>query len=253
MQRLDRREESPPAADACRRAAGAVRDRQRQADPRPRPDAEASDKRIRARARAIPGQARTLTRHKRFAEHSLMLVFEGVDAAGKGGAIRRVTAALDARQYVTVPVAAPTDEERAQPYLWRFWRQIPPQGGITIFDRPGTAACWSSASRATAATADWMRAYDEINQFEEQLVDAGAIVVQVLAADQQGRAAAPLPGAREDAIQALQDHRRGLAQPQEMGRLRSGRLRHGRPHEHRDRAVDAGRGRRQELRARSRS
>ena len=61
-------------------------------------------------------------------DHSLVLVFEGIDAAGKGGAIRRVTGALDARQYVTVPIAAPTEEERAQPYLWRFWRNVPPQG-----------------------------------------------------------------------------------------------------------------------------
>jgi len=58
-----------------------------------------------------------------------------VDAAGKGGAIRRVTGALDARQYVTVPIAAPTEDELAQPYLWRFWRNIPARGGIAIFDR----------------------------------------------------------------------------------------------------------------------
>ena len=71
---------------------------------------------------------RKLSRHKRFARHSLILAFEGSDAAGKGGAIRRVTGALDARQYVTVPVAAPTEEEARQPYLWRFWRQLPERG-----------------------------------------------------------------------------------------------------------------------------
>src|SRR6202008_737455 len=80
------------------------------------------------------GRLAQLTRHKRFAKHSLVLVFEGVDAAGKGGAIRRVTGALDARQYLTVPIAAPSAEELAHPYLWRFWKAIPPRGGIVIFD-----------------------------------------------------------------------------------------------------------------------
>jgi polyphosphate kinase 2 (PPK2 family) len=81
------------------------------------------------------GRLAKLSRHKRFADHSLILAFEGVDAAGKGGAIRRVTGALDARQYVTVPIAAPTEEERAHPYLWRFWRNVPARGDIAIFDR----------------------------------------------------------------------------------------------------------------------
>ena len=64
-----------------------------------------------------------------------MLVFEGMDAAGKGSTIRRITGAIDARLYRVVPIAAPTDEERAQPYLWRFWRQIPAHGHAVIFDR----------------------------------------------------------------------------------------------------------------------
>src|SRR5690606_14185829 len=69
-----------------------------------------------------------LMRDKRMRRHALVAVFEGNDAAGKGGAIRRVAAALDPRQYRLVPIAAPTEEERAQPYLWRFWRHIPPRG-----------------------------------------------------------------------------------------------------------------------------
>ena len=81
------------------------------------------------------GRLATLSRHKNFQKHSLIIAFEGNDAAGKGGAIRRVTQALDARIQSTVPVAAPTEEERAQPYLWRFWRQIPRQGRVTVFDR----------------------------------------------------------------------------------------------------------------------
>jgi polyphosphate:AMP phosphotransferase len=124
------------------------------------------------------GRLAKLTRHKRFADHSLILVFEGVDAAGKGGAIRRVTGALDARQYVTVPVAAPTEEEHAQPYLWRFWRNVPPKGGITIFDRSWYGRVLVERVEGFCRTEDWMRAYNEINHFEEQLVIAGAIVIK---------------------------------------------------------------------------
>ena len=82
--------------------------------------------------RKLQGELALLTRDKRFSAHNVVLVFEGMDAAGKGGAIRRVTAALDARLYHTIPIAAPTDEERAQPYLWRFWRHIPRKGCFTI-------------------------------------------------------------------------------------------------------------------------
>jgi AMP-polyphosphate phosphotransferase len=124
------------------------------------------------------GELARQTRRKRFHERSLVLVFEGVDAAGKGGAVRRVTAALDARQYVTVPVAAPTDEERAHPYLWRFWRRVPPRGGIRIFDRSWYGRVLVERVEGFATVADWMRAYDEINQFEEQLVGGGAVVVK---------------------------------------------------------------------------
>ena len=126
----------------------------------------------------LQGKLAKLTRHKRFAEHSLILVFEGADAAGKGGAIRRVTAALDARQYLTVPIAAPSDEESAHPYLWRFWRQVPPRGGIVIFDRSWYGRVLVERVEGLCSVNDWLRAYDEINQFEEQLLAAGAIVVK---------------------------------------------------------------------------
>ena len=124
------------------------------------------------------GRLAQLTRHKRFAKHSLVLVFEGVDAAGKGGAIRRVTGALDARQYVTVPIAAPSDEELAHPYLWRFWKAIPPRGGIVIFDRSWYGRVLVERVEGYSSVADWMRAYGEINHFEENLIDDGAVVVK---------------------------------------------------------------------------
>jgi AMP-polyphosphate phosphotransferase len=124
------------------------------------------------------GKLAKLSRNKRFADHSLILVFEGVDAAGKGGAIRRVTGALDARQYVTVPVAAPTEEELAYPFLWRFWRNVPQRGGIRIFDRSWYGRVLVERVEAICPSGDWMRAYNEINHFEEQLVTSGAIVVK---------------------------------------------------------------------------
>jgi len=119
-----------------------------------------------------------LSRDKRFGTRALILVFEGADAAGKGGAIRRVTGALDARRYTIVPIAAPTDEERVHPYLWRFWRHLPPTGGITIFDRSWYGRVLVERVQGYCSVADWTRAYDEINQFEEQLVRSGIIVVK---------------------------------------------------------------------------
>ncbi len=137
-----------------------------------------SRKDYRAELEKYQGRLAKLTRHKRFADHSLILAFEGSDAAGKGGAIRRVTGALDARQYVTVPVAAPTEEERGQPYLWRFWRNVPPLGGITIFDRSWYGRVLVERVEGLCTVDEWMRAYNEINQFEEQLTAGKAILVK---------------------------------------------------------------------------
>ena len=119
-----------------------------------------------------------LMRDKRMRRHALVAAFEGNDAAGKGGAIRRVTGALDPRQYRIVPVAAPTEEERAQPYLWRFWRHVPGRGQFTIFDRSWYGRVLVERVEGFCSPADWLRAYGEINDFEEQLVDAGVVLVK---------------------------------------------------------------------------
>lgn len=125
-------------------------------------------------------------RDKRMRKHALVAVFEGNDAAGKGGAIRRVAAALDPRQYRIVPIAAPSEDERAQPYLWRFWRQIPARGKFTVFDRSWYGRVLVERVEGFCSTADWLRAYSEINDFEEQLTDAGVVVVKFwLAIDEQ--------------------------------------------------------------------
>ncbi|MBS0319944.1 MAG: polyphosphate:AMP phosphotransferase [Proteobacteria bacterium] len=125
---------------------------------------------------ALQQKLARLTRRKRFRKHALVLVFEGVDAAGKGGAIRRVTGALDARQYQIVPVSAPNEEEKLYPYLWRFWRHVPRKGGITLFDRSWYGRVLVERVEGYCTPADWHRAYGEINQFEENLV-AGDIVI----------------------------------------------------------------------------
>jgi len=126
----------------------------------------------------LQGRLSELARDPRFKNRSLVLAFEGADAAGKGGAIRRITAALDARQFQVVPVAAPTEEERAQPYLWRFWRHLPRHKHMTIFDRTWYGRVLVERVEGFCVPADWQRAYSEINDFEHELVEAGTIVVK---------------------------------------------------------------------------
>jgi polyphosphate:AMP phosphotransferase len=124
------------------------------------------------------GRLALASRHPRFKELSVVAVFEGNDAAGKGGAIRRVTGALDARHYQTISVAAPTEEERAQPYLWRFWRHVPRRGGCVIFDRSWYGRVLVERVEGFCGESDWMRAYTEINDFEQELARNGTVVAK---------------------------------------------------------------------------
>ncbi|HEY6897335.1 MAG TPA: polyphosphate:AMP phosphotransferase [Rhodocyclaceae bacterium] len=124
------------------------------------------------------GRLSELARDPRFKKRSLICAFEGADAAGKGGSIRRIGASLDARQYQVVPIAAPTEEERAQPYLWRFWRHMPRKGRVAIFDRTWYGRVLVERVEGFCAEHDWLRAYSEINDFEHELTEAGAIVVK---------------------------------------------------------------------------
>lgn len=119
-----------------------------------------------------------LLRDPRFQGRSLVCAFEGADAAGKGGAIRRITAALDARQYQVIPVAAPTEEERAQPYLWRFWRHVPRKARVALFDRTWYGRVLVERVEGFCSEADWLRAYTEINDFEHELAASGVMVVK---------------------------------------------------------------------------
>jgi polyphosphate:AMP phosphotransferase len=139
-----------------------------------------------AKLEKYQGRLNLLTRKPSFRNRSLIVVFEGQDAAGKGSSIRRITGALDARHYQVIPIAAPSEEERAQPYLWRFWRHLPLKGRVTIFDRSWYGRVLVERVEKFCAASDWMRAYHEINDFEEQLVRGGAIVVKFWVAISKG-------------------------------------------------------------------
>ena len=124
------------------------------------------------------GKLNLLTRTPGFRDISVVAVFEGMDAAGKGGSVRRITEAVDARIYSIIPIAAPTDEEHAQPYLWRFWRRLPQRGRLAIFDRSWYGRVLVERVEGFCSEYDWMRAYNEINDFEDQLAQNGTVVLK---------------------------------------------------------------------------
>lgn len=111
-------------------------------------------------------------------KESLVIVLEGSDAAGKGGAIRRLIRCLDARLYRVIQIAAPTRREKAQHYLWRFWMQIPRAGFITVYDRSWYGRVLVERVEGFAEEEEWKRAYAEINHFERQLYESGTRVLK---------------------------------------------------------------------------
>jgi len=124
------------------------------------------------------GRLNALARQATKSGISTLLLFEGSDAAGKGGAIRRITGALDARVFRVLPFAAPNDEERAHHYLWRFWRHMSRAGRVTIFDRSWYGRVLVERVEKFAREEEWRRAYAEINDFEEQIVDHGTVLLK---------------------------------------------------------------------------
>lgn len=121
---------------------------------------------------------RELVRHPSFARRSLMLVFEGTDAAGKGGTIRRITQCLDPRDLRVHGTRAPTEDEERQPYLMRFWRRIPAPGRIVVFDRSYYGRVLVERVEGFCTAAQWQRAYGEINDFEQQLEQSGTLIIK---------------------------------------------------------------------------
>jgi polyphosphate kinase 2 (PPK2 family) len=109
-------------------------------------------------------------------QRPVILVYEGWDAGGKGGSIKRVTEKLDPRGYVVHPISAPSGEDKTHHYLWRFWRRLPEKGQIAIFDRSWYGRVMVERIEGFCTEEEWKRAYREINHFERQLVDFGTIL-----------------------------------------------------------------------------
>jgi polyphosphate:AMP phosphotransferase len=141
-------------------------------------DQPLSEKKYEKQLEKQQGRLNLLSRDPRFRKLSVVAVFEGNDAAGKGGAVRRVFQAIDARFIGSVPVAAPTEEERAQPYLWRFWRHLPRKGHFLIYDRSWYGRVLVERVEGFADEPAWMRAYQEINDFELDLVNSGVVLAK---------------------------------------------------------------------------
>jgi polyphosphate kinase 2 (PPK2 family) len=142
--------------------------------------------RIPALQARLSGLARKLSKRRK----STIVLFEGADAAGKGGAIRRIVPALQAGQYRVIPIAAPNEEERAYHYLWRFYRHLPRRGKMTIYDRSWYGRVLVERVEGFATVEEWSRAYSEINDFERELVEDGIVLVKFylhLGADEQLR------------------------------------------------------------------
>jgi len=108
----------------------------------------------------------------------VVLVFEGWDAAGKGGIIKRITEKIDPRGYVVYPISAPQGEDKTRHYLYRFWRRLPERGQIAIFDRSWYGRVLVERVEGFCSAPEWKRAYKEINSFERQLRDSGAILAK---------------------------------------------------------------------------
>ena len=113
--------------------------------------------------------------HKRRA----IIVFEGWDAAGKGGIIKRLTAEWDPRYFEVWPISAPTPEELSHHFLWRFWRRLPAQHNIAVFDRSWYGRVLVERVEGYASEAEWKRGYDEINDFEAQQAETGATLIKI--------------------------------------------------------------------------
>jgi polyphosphate kinase 2 (PPK2 family) len=107
-----------------------------------------------------------------------VIAFEGWDAAGKGGVIRRLTAMMDPRGFKVWPISAPRDAEQRHHYLWRFWQRMPERGEIGIFDRSWYGRVLVERVEGFAKPAEWKRAYDEINAFERMLTDDGVLMMK---------------------------------------------------------------------------
>ena len=143
-----------------------------------------------SRLRAAQGEFGAAMRAIYAARRAVVFVFEGFDAAGKGGAIRRLVAAVDPRQYQIIPVSAPDASARRHHWLWRFWRHVPRAGHLTVFDRSWYGRVLVERVEGFAREPLWCRAFEEINEFERQLTEHGVVLAKFwlhLSSEEQGR------------------------------------------------------------------
>ncbi len=137
---------------------------------------DAADFKIQLKRRQI--QMRELGWQAYLKKRPVVIVFEGWDAAGKGGAIKRLTERIDPRGYAVFPISAPEGEDRTKNYLYRFWRRLPERGQIAIYDRSWYGRVLVERVEGFATEAEWKRAYREINSFERQICDFGGVVLK---------------------------------------------------------------------------
>lgn len=132
-----------------------------------------------ARLKQCQHRLRRIELAYKFAQLRAVIVIEGWDAVGKGGLIRRMTSVLDPRGYKVWPIGPPTDAERGEQYLQRFWRKLPPAGTMALFDRSWYGRVLVERVEQLASPAEWRRGYDEINAFERMLADDGVRLVKL--------------------------------------------------------------------------
>ena len=142
-------------------------------------DKELTDEEYKTKLRKLQEELRDLHNEIYKKKIPVIIAYEGWDAAGKGGNIKRITGALDPRGYIVHPIASPEPHEKARHYLWRFWNRLPKTGHIAIFDRTWYGRVMVERLEGFCSENDWQRAYNEINEFEKELTDWGAVVIKV--------------------------------------------------------------------------
>ena len=141
-------------------------------------DKEISDEEYKDELRKLQDELRELHNEIYRKKIPVVIAYEGWDAAGKGGNIKRITEALDPRGFIVHPIASPEPHEKARHYLWRFWNRLPKTGHIAIFDRTWYGRVMVERLEGFCSENDWQRAYNEMNEFEKELTDFGTVVIK---------------------------------------------------------------------------
>ncbi len=141
-------------------------------------DKTLTDEEYKRQLNELQGKLRMLHNELYLKKIPVVIAYEGWDAAGKGGNIKRITGALDPRGFEVHPIASPEPHEKARHYLWRFWNRLPKTGHVTIFDRTWYGRVMVERLEGFCSENDWQRAYNEINEFEKELSDWGAVIIK---------------------------------------------------------------------------